>query len=115
MEDDKTTKVGRSDPHPPNLGGKERIDDFQKILENGISFGRGGERQGQEEAVHHRCPWLRLSPSESQVPRTTGQPQTPLTFVNNGQRCLIAAFFAYSMQIISYFCIKRMDILEEKQ
>ena len=30
---------GRQDPQPPTLGGN---DDFQSILENGITFGRGG-------------------------------------------------------------------------
>ena len=34
-----------SDPQPPNLGGS----DFQHILENGISFGRGGQRRDDSE------------------------------------------------------------------
>ena len=34
-----------SDPQPPNLGGS----DFQLILENGISFGRGGQRRDDSE------------------------------------------------------------------
>ena len=41
-------KVGRSDPQPPNLRGIGD-DVFQSILENGISFGRGGERKDPGE------------------------------------------------------------------
>ena len=33
---------GRQDPQPPTLGGN---DDFQSILENGITFGRGGGKK----------------------------------------------------------------------
>ena len=37
---------GRQDPQPPTLGGN---DDFQSILENGISFGRGGGKKKADD------------------------------------------------------------------
>ena len=37
---------GIQDPQPPTLGGN---DEFQSILENGISFGRGGGKKKADD------------------------------------------------------------------
>ena len=36
---------------PRNAYNKETMDDFQNILENGINFGRGGDRQKDDGKV----------------------------------------------------------------
>ncbi len=45
---DTNNKQKGSDPQPPNSGG---VDDFQSILENGISFGRGGGPRKEDDKV----------------------------------------------------------------
>jgi len=44
--EEKTLNNGHPAPQAPRSA---EVDDFQKILENGISFGRGGERSNPNE------------------------------------------------------------------